>query len=123
MEEEHRHKIQESEADYQQQIMKEVERYQQLTGERDVQLKRFEEQQKRMINNHENYVTTLTNDYERQLDEQRALKMRLQDEITELERECSETERQLEEDIDTEIENIRVLLYFIFFYRKVQKYN
>lgn len=119
MEEEHRHKIQESEADYQQQIMKEVERYQQLTGERDVQLKRFEEQQKRMINNHENYVTTLTNDYERQLDEQRALKMRLQDEITELERECSETERQLEEDIDTEIENIRVLLYFIFFYRKV----
>lgn len=118
MEEEHRHKIQESEADYQQQIMKEVERYQQLTGERDVQLKRFEEQQKRMINNHENYVTTLTNDYERQLDEQRALKMRLQDEITELERECSETERQLEEDIDTEIENIRVLLY-IFFYRKV----
>lgn len=119
MEEEHRHKIQESEADYQQQIMKEVERYQQLTGERDVQLKRFEEQQKRMINNHENYVTTLTNDYERQLDEQRALKMRLQDEITELERECSETERQLEEDIDTEIENIRVFLYFIIFYRKV----
>lgn len=120
MEEEHRHKIQESEADYQQKIMREVERYQQMVSERDTQQARFEEQQKRMINNHENYVMTLTNDYERQLDEQRALKMRLQDEISELERECSETERQLEEDIDTEIENIRVFYYLFIFIERIR---
>lgn len=56
---------------------------------------------------HERYVEELTSDFERKLDEERQARLQLDDERTELDRELNEMQNQLEDDIDTEIENMK----------------
>ena len=85
--------------------MLEVERYhQQLVHERTLQHERWEEQRALLVTTHERYVPT-TFDFEQKLDEDEQLRLQLEDEA-ELSREFNE-QTQLEDDIDTEIENLR----------------
>jgi hypothetical protein len=58
---------------------------------------------------HERYVEELTTDFERKLDEERQSRMQLEEERAELEDQLTETQNQLEDDIDTEIENMKRL--------------
>lgn len=53
------------------------------------------------------YVGELTEEFEQKLGEDRHLRIQLHEEKTELHREFTETKRQVEEDIDTEIDNLR----------------
>ena len=82
--------------------MLEVERYQQLVHERTLQHERWEEQRALLVTTHERYVHELTDDFEQKLDEDRQLRLQLEDEKAELNREFNESKTQLEDDIDTE---------------------
>lgn len=57
--------------------------------------------------NFHRYVGELTEEFEQKLGEDRHLRIQLHEERTELHREFTETKRQVEEDIDTEIDNVR----------------
>jgi hypothetical protein len=52
-EETHLHRLQQCEAEFQKQIMSEVERYQELVQEKDVQQQRWDQQQRDLIGSHE----------------------------------------------------------------------
>lgn len=53
------------------------------------------------------YVAELTEEFEQKLGEDRHLRIHLHEEKTELDREFTETKHQVEDDIDTEIDNLR----------------
>lgn len=53
------------------------------------------------------YVGELTEEFEQKLGEDRQLRLQLHDEKTELHKEFTETKHQVEDDIDTEIDNLR----------------
>lgn len=53
------------------------------------------------------YVAELTEEFEQKLGEDRQLRLQLHEEKTELDREFTETKHQVEDDIDTEIDNLR----------------
>lgn len=53
------------------------------------------------------YVAELTEEFEQKLGEDRHLRVHLHEEKTELDREFTETKHQVEDDIDTEIDNLR----------------
>lgn len=74
---------------------------------RDGQIERLDEQRRQLVLSHERYVEELTSDFERKLDEERQARLQLEDERGELEKELSEMQNQLEDDIDTEIENMK----------------
>lgn len=69
----------------------------------------MDEQRRQLVLSHERYVEELTSDFERKLDEERQARLQLDDERTELDRELNEMQSQLEDDIDTEIENMKRL--------------
>lgn len=106
-EEKHQHDLQETETEYQTKIMEEVEKYQQLVRMRDAQLERLNAQRQLLIATHERYVEELTADFDHKIDEERQLRLQLDDEKAETQRELTEIHRQLEDDVDTEIENMR----------------
>lgn len=56
---------------------------------------------------HGRYVAELTEEFEQKLGEDRQLRVQLHEEKTELDREFTETKHQVEDDIDTEIDNLR----------------
>jgi cilia- and flagella-associated protein 57 len=56
---------------------------------------------------HERYVEDLIQDFERKLQEDRQLRLQLSDEKAEAQQELEETHRQLEDDIDLEIDHMR----------------
>lgn len=56
---------------------------------------------------HGRYVAELTEEFEQKLGEDRQLRLQLHEEKTELDREFTETKHQVEDDIDTEIDNLR----------------
>lgn len=49
----------------------------------------------------------MTEEFEQKLGEDRQLRLQLHEEKTELDREFTETKHQVEDDIDTEIDNLR----------------
>lgn len=53
------------------------------------------------------YVAELTEEFEQKLGEDRQLRLQLDEEKAELDREFTETKHQVEDDIDTEIDNLR----------------
>lgn len=53
------------------------------------------------------YVAELTEEFEHKLGEDRQLRLQLHEEKTELDKEFTETKQQVEDDIDTEIDNLR----------------
>ena len=59
------------------------------------------------MHSHEAYVNELTSDFDVKLEEDRRSRKQHEDEKSELQRELSETQNQLEDDIDTEIENMK----------------
>lgn len=77
------------------------------SNDRDGQIERLDMQRQRLVKSHERYVEELTADFERKLDEERQARVQLDDERGELERELDEMQNQLEDDIDTEIENMK----------------
>merc|ERR1711991_160076 len=105
--EEHQHDLQELETDYQAQIMEQVDLYHSIVRERDAHIERLDEQRKKLIEAHEQFVDSLLADFERKLEEDRAARLQLEDEKAELVKELEEGNRQLEDDIDTEIEETR----------------
>ena len=56
MEDKHQHTLQEIESTYQAKIMAEVERYQLLCAERDAHQAQWEDQQRMLVQGHEQYV-------------------------------------------------------------------
>merc|ERR1740138_1654737 len=92
---------------YQEQIMAEVEDYQRLIGERNLQKERWEDQRNALVSTHERYVQELTDDFEQKLEEDRLLHQQLEEERKMAQKEYTEMQSQLEDDIDTEIENLR----------------
>jgi len=107
MEEMHQNNIQNLETGFQAQIMEMVDAYQQLVRDRDAQIERLDEQRKKLVHSHEAYVNELTSDFDVKLEEDRRSRKQHEDEKSELQRELSETQNQLEDDIDTEIENMK----------------
>ena len=126
MEEMHQNNIQNLETGFQAQIMEMVDAYQQLVRDRfailttfplllggnvriyrDAQIERLDEQRKKLVMSHESYVHELTSDFEVKLEEDRRSRKHSEEEKTELQRELIETQNQLEDDIDTEIENMK----------------
>lgn len=67
----------------------------------------MDEQRRQLVLSHERYVEQLSADFERKLDEEHHARMQLEDERGELSKELNEMQSQLEDDIDTEIENMK----------------
>uniref|UniRef100_K3X1G7 Uncharacterized protein n=1 Tax=Globisporangium ultimum (strain ATCC 200006 / CBS 805.95 / DAOM BR144) TaxID=431595 RepID=K3X1G7_GLOUD len=107
MEEKHLQNMQEIEAEYQHRIMKEVEKYQEVLQQREAQSLHWKNEQARLVNTHEKYVTDVTEDFEQRLNEDKQLRVQMEEEKEELGREYTETISQVEADVDEEIENIK----------------
>jgi len=99
--------MQETETEFQTRIMEEVEKYQLLIKARDTQLARLVDQRQLLVSAHERYVDELSSDFEHKIDEERQLRLQLDDERTETQKELQEVHHQLEDDVDTEIETMR----------------
>merc|ERR1711871_1332176 len=80
MDDKHQHELQDEENTYQEQIMAEVEDYQRLIGERNLQKERWEDQRDALVATHERYVQELTDDFEQKLEEDRQLHQQLEEE-------------------------------------------
>lgn len=107
LEEHHLQQMQETEAGYQQQIMKEVERYQQVLTQREAQSRHWKTEQQRLVIKHDKYVADVTKDFEDRLNEDRQLRVQMEEEKEELGREYRETVAQVEVDVDEETEALR----------------
>jgi WD40 repeat protein len=107
LEEKHQHDMQETETEFQTQIMEEVGKYQQLVRARDAQAERLADQRRLLIVTQERYISELTSDFERKLFEEQQMRMKLEAEKELLRRSLDETHRQLEDDVDTEVEMLR----------------
>uniref|UniRef100_H3GPP5 Uncharacterized protein n=1 Tax=Phytophthora ramorum TaxID=164328 RepID=H3GPP5_PHYRM len=107
LEEHHLQQMQETEAAYQQKIMKEVERYQEVLTQREAQCLHWKSEQQRLVTTHDKYVADVTEDFEQRLNEDRQLRMQMEEEKEELGREYRETVSQVEADVDEEIEALK----------------
>ncbi|OWZ18454.1 WD domain-containing hypothetical protein [Phytophthora megakarya] len=107
LEEHHLQQMQETEATYQQKIMKEVERYQEVLTQREAQCLHWKSEQQRLVTTHDKYVADVTEDFEQRLNEDRQLRMQMEEEKDELGREYRETVAQVEADVDEEIEALK----------------
>ncbi|KAG2522825.1 hypothetical protein JM18_002955 [Phytophthora kernoviae] len=107
LEEHHLQQMQETEASYQQKIMKEVERYQEVLTQREAQSVHWKNEQQRLLTTHDKYVADVTEDFEQRLNEDRQLRMQMEEEKDELGREYRETVAQVEADVDEEIEALK----------------
>eukprot|EP01040_Poterioochromonas_malhamensis_P000852 gene852-905_t len=107
MEEIHQNNIQNLETSYQTQIMELVDKYQKLLRERDAQIERLDDQRQQLVKTHERYVDELTTDFDDKLHDDHQLRVNLEEEKNDLQRELTETQNQLEDDIDIEIENMK----------------
>jgi WD40 repeat protein len=107
MEEKHQHDMQETETEFQTQIMEEVGKYQQLVRARDAQAERLAEQRRLLIATQSRYIQELTSDFEQKLYEERQLRMQLDDDKLDQSKALEETKNQLEDDVDTEVEMLR----------------
>ncbi|KAF1781800.1 WD40-repeat-containing domain [Phytophthora cactorum] len=92
LEEHHLQQMQETEAAFQQKIMKEVERYQEVLTQREAQSQHWKSEQQH---------------FEQRLNEDRQLRMQMEEEKDELGREYRETVAQVEADVDEEIEALK----------------
>ncbi|POM68849.1 WD domain containing hypothetical protein [Phytophthora palmivora] len=99
--------MQETEAAFQQKIMKEVERYQEVLTQREAQSLHWKSEQQRLVTTHDKYVADVTEDFEQRLNEDRQLRMQMEEEKDELGREYRETVAQVEADVDEEIETLK----------------
>ena len=107
MEEKHQNEMLDAEAAFQLKIMQLVDGYQELIRMRDAQIERLEDQRRLLVLSHERYVEEVTRDFEHRLEDDRRARIRQEEARTECHRELIEMETQLEDDIDTEIENLR----------------
>eukprot|EP01038_Epipyxis_sp_PR26KG_P004822 gene4822-6757_t len=107
MEEMHQNNIQSMETNFQAQIMEMVDKYQQLVKDRDAQIERLDEQRRMLVRSHEKYADELTIDFDSRLDDDKQARLTREVERDELEKELLESQNQLEDDIDTEIENMK----------------
>ncbi|KAG7387905.1 Cilia- and flagella-associated protein 57 [Phytophthora pseudosyringae] len=107
LEEHHLQQMQETEAAFQQKIMKEVERYQEVLTQREAQCLHWKNEQQRLVTTHDKYVADVTEDFEQRLNEDRQLRMQMEEEKDELGREYRETVTQVEADVDEEIEVLK----------------
>ncbi|KAG1685361.1 hypothetical protein DVH05_008466 [Phytophthora capsici] len=107
LEEHHLQQMQETEAAFQQKIMKEVERYQEVLTQREAQCLHWKSEQQRLVTTHDKYVADVTEDFEQRLNEDRQLRMQMEEEKDELGREYRETVAQVEADVDEEIEALK----------------
>merc|ERR1712146_675954 len=87
--------------------MEQVDIYHSIIRDRDSQIERLDEQRRLLVDSHEKYVEGLISDFEKKLEEDRAVRLQFEDERTELLKQLEESNRQLEDDIDTEIEETR----------------
>lgn len=67
----------------------------------------MDEQRKSLVQNHERYADELTQDYNHKLNEDHHLRLQINDEKNELNRELDEVQHQLSDDIRIEIENMK----------------
>jgi WD40 repeat protein len=107
MEEMHQNNVQNLETGFQAQIMELVDKYQKLVKERDAQVERLDEQRRNLVTTHERYVEELTSEFDSKLDGDHQARISLEEERHDLSKELYEIQDQLEDDIDTEIDNMR----------------
>ncbi|EEY54552.1 WD domain-containing protein, putative [Phytophthora infestans T30-4] len=107
LEEHHLQQMQETEAAFQQKIMKEVEQYQEVLTQREAQSQHWKSEQQRLVTTHDKYVADVTEDFEQRLNEDRQLRIQMEEEKDELGREYRETVAQVEADVDEEIEALK----------------
>ena len=74
---------------------------------RDAQIERLEDQRRKLVRSHEKYINDLSMDYDRKLDDERQTRIQLEEERLEVVKEMTEVQVQLEDDLDTEIDNLR----------------
>ena len=87
--------------------MNEVEAYQKLLNDRNAQAEAWSAQRTNLVLMAERHLAEVREEGEAQADEDAALKAQLAAEKAAAQREFQEMETQLDDDVDTEIENIR----------------
>ena len=107
MDEKHQHECQNGEAGFQMKIMMLVDGYQDLIRLRDAQIERLEDQRRQLVVSHGRYVEEVTRDFEQRLEDDRDARTRQENLKADISRELAETGAQLEDDVDTEVENMR----------------
>ena len=103
----HQALVQKLESQFQAEIMDCVNAHQQLSRDRDAQIERLAAQRRQLVGAHERYVDELVIDYDGKVDDARNTRLRYEDDRNELGKVCGETELQLEDDVDTEIDSLR----------------
>merc|ERR1711988_709146 len=106
-EERHTAAMQELEQTYTQKIMQELEKYQTLSQEKELEAEKFEEQHQLLVEQHNRLVTELQEEFEFKIADQDAVIEQMAQEAEEQERVLEETRRMIEEDCDTEIEQVK----------------
>lgn len=107
MEEMHQNNVQNVETTFQAQIMEMVDKFQKLVKDRDAQIERLDTQRRQLVQTHERYVEELIGDFEHKLDDDRQARIQHEEEKEDQEKELVETQTQLEDDIDTEVDNMK----------------
>ena len=107
MDQQHLYDLQEAEADFQAQIMEQVDKCHSILRERDAHIERLNEQRRILVETHEKYIESLTMDYDRKLEEEMHTRLQFEAEKSELHKELEESCQQLEEDVDTEVEGMK----------------
>jgi chromosome segregation ATPase len=87
--------------------MEEVERYQSLSSDVDAQKTMWSNKRAAMVAAHGAYALQLRSDYERQLNTARERRAELSDELEGVKRDWAETRRQMDDDLDSEIEELK----------------
>merc|ERR1712070_779491 len=90
-----------------QKIMQELEKYQTLAQEKELEAEKFEEQHQLLVEQHNRLVTELQEEFEFKIADQDAVIEQMSAEAEEQERVLEETRRMIEEDCDLEIEQVR----------------
>lgn len=107
MQQQHLHDLQEAEADFQAQVMEQVDKCHSIIRERDAHIERLDEQRLILVETHEKYIESLTSDYDRKLEEEIHTRTQFEEEKAELHKELEEACQQLEDDVDTEVEGMK----------------
>ena len=84
-----------------------MERYQQLLREKEVLNERWDEQNSLLVESHERVVEELTGEFSDKLQQEMMRVERIQQNLQQSTKESDETKKQMEEDADLEIEDLK----------------
>ena len=106
-EEKHAAQLDALDGQYQQKLIAEMERYQDLQKEREAAAAKWEAQAAALVDQHGRVVAEVSAGYERRLEVERERAAAVEEEQAVAEREWREVRRQLDEDVDREVETVK----------------